>query len=174
MHNAQLGAQMERHRHRRPHTAQFRMIRRFCHDARVRFTERGLELCERLLRFAVIRAEEPFEGIEREVLDRDHGKGARPFARLVPAHAVSHEKQMCALFANLHPWLRQARLPDAHGLGELRDEELVLVARAHPPFVGDAKGGHCSARGDSRVAGLPSSACGASSTVLVRMPRLSQ
>ena len=101
VHDAQLRTQMKRHRHRRPHPAQFRMLRRLLENAGVGLTERRLELREDLLRFAVIRAKEPLERIERELLDRDHGEGARAFASPVPAHAVSHEKQMCVLLANL-------------------------------------------------------------------------
>ena len=101
MHDAQLRTQMKRHRHRRPHAAQFRMLRRFLENAGVGLTQRGLELREDLLRLAVIRAKEPLERIERELLDRDHGEGARPFARPVPAHPIGHEKQMCVLLAKL-------------------------------------------------------------------------
>ena len=51
VHDAQLRTQMERHRHRRPHAAQFRMLRRLLENAGVGLTERGLELREDLLRF---------------------------------------------------------------------------------------------------------------------------
>jgi len=50
---------------------------------------------------------------------------ARPLARLVPAHAVGHKKQMCALLANLQLRFLQARLPDPHRFGELGDERLL-------------------------------------------------
>ena len=46
---------------------------------------------------------------------------------------------MTALVSELRLWLRQARLPDAHGLGELGDQKLILVRRAHPAGVADAK-----------------------------------
>ena len=120
----------------------------------VGLTERRLELREDLLRFAAIRAKEPLERIEREVLDRDHGEGARPFARPVPAHAVGHEKQMCALLANLHLRFRQARLPDAHRFREFGDQELILIGRAHLSLVGDPKGLHRQRAGWHRHDGL--------------------
>jgi hypothetical protein len=40
-------------------------------------------------------------GIERELLDRDDGEGARQFAGAVPAHAVSDEKQVSAFHTEL-------------------------------------------------------------------------
>ena len=97
------------------------MLRRLLENPGVGLAERGLELRKDLLRFGAIRAKEPLERIERELLDRDHGEGARPFARPVPAHAVGHEKQMCVLLANLHLRFRQARLPDAHRFREFGD-----------------------------------------------------
>jgi hypothetical protein len=86
--------------------------------------------------------EEPLERIERELLDRDDGQGARLFAGAVAPHTVGDEKQMTALVSELRLCVRQARLPDAHGLGELGDQKLILVRRAHPAGVGDAKGLH--------------------------------
>jgi len=49
------------------------------------------------------------------------------------AHAVGHEKEMCALLANLHLRFRQARLPDTHRFREFGDQELILIGRAHFP-----------------------------------------
>ena len=77
------------------------MLRRLLENADVGLTQRGLELRKDLLRVGVVRAKEPLERIERELLDRDHGEGARPFARSVPTHAIGHEKQMCVLLAKL-------------------------------------------------------------------------
>ena len=94
------------------------------------------------LRFGSVRVEEPLERIERELLDRDDGQGARLFAGAVASHAVGDEKQMSAFVAELRLRLRQARLPDAHRLGELGDQELILVGRAHAALVGDAEGLH--------------------------------
>jgi hypothetical protein len=103
-----------------------------------------LELRENLHRFSLsrIRPKEPLERIERELLDRGHGDCARPFARPVPAHAVGHEKQMCAFLSNLQLRFRQARLPDAHRFRELGDQKLILIVRTHLSFVGDSKGFH--------------------------------
>ena len=101
MYNTQLRTQMERQRDRRPHAFQLGMIRRFVENADVGLTERRLELREDLLRSSAVRVKEPLERVERELLDRDHGEGARPLARAVASHAVRHEKQMGALLANL-------------------------------------------------------------------------
>ena len=133
---------MVRHRHRRAHAAQLRMLRRFLEDACVGLVERRLELREDSLRFGSVRVKEPLERVERELLDRDDGKGARLFAGAVPAHAVGHEKQVSAFLPELRLRLRQARLPDAHRLGEFGDEELILIGRPHAALVGDAEGLH--------------------------------
>src|SRR6476661_6543700 len=95
MYDAQACAQMERHRHRRPHATQFWMPRRFLDNADVGLAERGLELREHSVRFGAVCTEEPFERIEGELLDREYGEGARSFAALLPAHTVGHEKQVC-------------------------------------------------------------------------------
>ena len=118
------------------------MLRRFLDDADVGLAERGLELREHFVRFGAVCTEEPFERIEGELLDREDGEGACPFAALLPAHTVGHEKQVCALLASLQLRFRQARLPDAHRFCELRDQELILIVRAHLSFVGDPKGRH--------------------------------
>jgi hypothetical protein len=84
----------------------------------------------------------PFERIERELLDGDNGKGTRLFASALPSHAVGHEEEMSVFVAELHLRLRQARVPDAHRLGELGDQELIFVGRAHAARIGDAEGLH--------------------------------
>jgi hypothetical protein len=68
------------------------MFRRFLEDAFVGLAERRLELRKDSLRFGSVRVKEPFERIERKLLDRDDGNGARLFARPVASHAVGHEK----------------------------------------------------------------------------------
>jgi hypothetical protein len=68
----------------------------------------------------------------------------------VAAHPVGDEKQMTALVSELRLGLRQARLPDAHGLGELGDQKLILVRRARPAGVADAEGLH-NQRGTSNL-----------------------
>jgi len=113
--------QMEGHRHRRLHAAQFGMLHRFLKNADVGLTERGLELREDFLRLGTICAKEPLERIERELLDRHDSEGAGPLPGAVPTHAVGHEKEMCALLANLQLRFRQARLKDAHRFREFGD-----------------------------------------------------
>ena len=137
-------------RQRRAHAAQLRMLQRFLDDPIVGLVERCLKLLEGSLGFGFVRMEEPLEGIERELLDRDDGQGARLFAGAVASHTVGDEKQMTALVSELRLWLRQARLPDAHGLGELGDQKLILVRRAHPAGVADAEGLH-NQRGTSNL-----------------------
>ena len=82
---------------------------------------------------------------------------ARALARSpaqLPAHAVGHQKQMCALLANLQLRFRQTRLPDPHCFGELGNEELILIGCAHLSFVGDSKGLHRQRAGTRRRDGL--------------------
>src|SRR5205823_3828622 len=107
--------------------------------ALVRLAERRLELGEDFLRFGPIRIEEPLEGVECELFDSDDRKRTRVFAGSVPAHAVRDEKQVAALATELRFRLGQARLPDAHRLGELGAEELILVGRADAALVGDSE-----------------------------------
>ena len=118
------------------------MLRPFLEDACVGLTQRRLEEREHLLGFGSVRLKEPPERIEREVLDRTDGQGAGVLAGLVPSHAVSDEKQMSALVAELRSWFWEARLPDAHRLAELGDEELILVGGAHAALVGEPEGLH--------------------------------
>jgi hypothetical protein len=126
------------------------MLQRFLDDPIVGLMERCLKLLEGSLGFGFVRMEEPLERIERELLDRDDGQGARLFAGAVASHPVGDEKQMTALVSELRLFLRQARLPDAHGLGELGDQKLILVRRAHPAGVADAEGLH-NQRGKSNL-----------------------
>ena len=109
------------------------------HNLRVGRRQRRLELREHLLGLVDLRAKEPLERVEREVLDGRHREGAGAFAGAVAAHAVCHQEHVCPFLADLDARPLQACLPDAHGLGELGGEELVLVGRAHFPFVGNAK-----------------------------------
>src|SRR5687767_1981319 len=129
-------------RQRRAHATQLRMLQRFLDDPIVGLMERCLKLLEGSLGFGFVRMEEPLERIERELLDRDDGQSARLFAGAVASHTVGDEKQMTALVSELRLFLRQARLPDAHGLSELGDQKLILVRRAHPAGVADAEGLH--------------------------------
>src|SRR4029078_11690421 len=99
MHDAQPCAQMERHRHRRPHATQFWMPRGFLDNAGVGLAGRGLELREHSVRFGAVCTEEPFERIEGELLDREYGEGACPFAAPLPPPNIRHEKQEVALLA---------------------------------------------------------------------------
>ena len=108
-------------------------------DARVSLPHRRLELREDPLRLLPVRLEEPLERVERELLDRDDRQGARVLAALVAAHAVGDEEQVPVFLAELRLGFRQARLPDAHRLGELGDEELILIRRTHATLVGDAE-----------------------------------
>ena len=139
VHDTQLCVELERHRHRRAHAAQLRMLGDFLENAGVGLAEGGLELREDSLRVGSVRVEKPLERIEGELLDRDDGKGTGLFAGAGPAHAVGDEKQMSAFVPELRLLFRQAGLPDAHRLGELGAEELILVGRAYAALVGDAE-----------------------------------
>ena len=130
------------HRHRRAHAGQLRRLDRFVEDAYVGLTKRRLELSQDSLSVGRVRVKEPFERIERELLDGDDGEGARMFAGAVPSHAVGHEEEMSVFVPELRLRLRQARVPDAHRLGELGDQELIFVGRAHAAGIGDAEGLH--------------------------------
>src|SRR4029077_12939788 len=92
--------------------------------------------------FGAVCTEEPFERVEGELLDREYGEGTCTFAALLPADTFAHEKPVCALLASLQLRFRQARLPDAHRFCEFRDQELILIVRAHLSLVGDPKGRH--------------------------------
>src|SRR4051812_14976566 len=99
------------HRHRRAHAGQLRMLDRFVEDAYVSLTQRRLELSQDSLSVGRVRVKEPFERIERELLDGDDGKGTRLFASAVPSHAVGHEEEMSVFVPELRLRLRQARVP---------------------------------------------------------------
>jgi hypothetical protein len=142
MDDTQLCVELERHRNRRAHPAQFRVLRRFLKDARVSFAECLLELGEDPLGLGRIRVEEPLERIECELLDGDDRKGAGVFAGAASAHAVGDEKQVAAFHPELRLRFRQARLPDAHGFGEFSAEELILIGWAHAPLVSDSESLH--------------------------------
>ena len=106
------------------------------------------------LRFGSVRVKEPLERVERELLDGDDGEGAGLFAGAVPSHAIGHEKQVPAFLAELRLRFRQARLPDAHRLGELGAQELIFIGRAHATLVGDAERLHRQRPGFKRHHGL--------------------
>jgi hypothetical protein len=126
------------------------MLRRFRDNLIVGLVEGCLKLLEGSLAFGFVRMEEPLEGIERELLDRDDGQGAGLFACAVAPHTVGDKKQMTALVSELRLWLGQARLPNAHRFGELGDQKLILVRRAYPAGVGAAEGVH-NQRGTSTL-----------------------
>jgi hypothetical protein len=81
--DTQLRTQVEGHRHRRPHAAQFRVLRGFFEDAGIGVANRRLELRENSVLFLPVRSEKPSERIERELLDRRDGESARPYRRLL-------------------------------------------------------------------------------------------
>src|SRR2546430_17130319 len=70
-------------------SAQFGMRRRFLDDAVVGLVQRFLELHHRALRLGLVRMEEPFEGVQRELFNRRHRDRARLLARTMASDRKS-------------------------------------------------------------------------------------
>ena len=103
--------------------------------------------------------QEPLDRVEDERLDAPHRHGAGLFAPGGAPHAVGDDHQVAFLVREPGELrLRQARPADPHRLGQLGDQELVLVLLADFPRVGagterHTHAGRTASRRDGKLTG---------------------
>ena len=82
------------------------MVGGFVQDARIRLPQRRLERTQRILSLGSVRAEEPLERVERELLDCRDRERAGALTGAFAAHAVGDKEQVRVLLADAQLRLR--------------------------------------------------------------------